>query len=678
MLTRLSMMQKLLLTLAPLTVVVVLAMTLVIRDLVHTGAIEDAVARTQLLAQAEGERVADRLLGPLSGAKTLASLADTRNQFPAGERRSYFNAILAQFLKDRPDLLGVWMVWEPDAFDGQDAFYAGTEGHDATGRFVPYWYRDGQTLKLTPVENYATPGAGDFYLKTREMGSPQILDPYVYEIQGKEELLTTISAPIKEAGRVVGVVGIDLLSAGLQEKVSQIRPFNGVSALFTASGEIVAHPDPSRVGKNARDTEREIHGDKIEELLAALERGESYVNRRQTPMMGGESLIVTESFALGDTGQHWGFGMALPVDKVLAASNAIIGRILLIGALGLALLIGLMVLLSRGISKPLVGVAAALQDIASGDGDLTQRLPVHGKDEVAMLATGFNAFVEKIQELVKEVGGASSQLSAAAEQLSMSSGSMGQEVQRQHLETDQVATAMNEMTATVQEVASHANDAAQAARDARTETSQGADVVKETIAVIQRLDTEIERAAEVIQRLESDSDAIGTVLEVIRGIAEQTNLLALNAAIEAARAGEQGRGFAVVADEVRSLASRTQDSTKEIQAMIERLQGGANNAVTVMTNGRSLSSETVGQAGRAGESLNVINDMIGRIDDMNTQIASAAEEQSAVAAEIDRNVSTIAQSVDSSARGANELVASSEALAQLAADLQTRVDRFKI
>jgi methyl-accepting chemotaxis protein len=237
---------------------------------------------------------------------------------------------------------------------------------------------------------------------------------------------------------------------------------------------------------------------------------------------------------------------------------------------------------------------------------------------------------------------------------------------------------MNQMTATVQEVASHAARAAESARQADEEAQDGKRIMQQTLNAMDTLANEVENAAGVIHSLEKESEEIGSVLDVIRGIAEQTNLLALNAAIEAARAGEQGRGFAVVADEVRTLASRTQASTQEIQNMIERLQAGANNAVKAMEAGQTQARKGVEQASLAGASLETITQSVTTISDMNMQIASAAEEQSSVADEINRNIATISQSADNTAHGSQQTAIAGDELARLAAELRELVGHFKV
>jgi len=334
--------------------------------------------------------------------------------------------------------------------------------------------------------------------------------------------------------------------------------------------------------------------------------------------------------------------------------------------------------ISRMVAMNILNVATSLEDMARGEGDLTQRLKTSGDDEVGKLVNSFNTFVGRLQGLIGDIVGSIAQLSAAAEEMSAVSAESNDNVTRQQAETTQVATAMNEMTTTVQEVARNATQASSAAHNASNEADGGRRVVDETIASIKALADEVETAAKTIQKLENDSETIGSVLDVIRGISEQTNLLALNAAIEAARAGEQGRGFAVVADEVRTLASRTQESTLEIQTMIERLQSGAAQAVEVMEQGRNQAKVSVENATRAGESLHAITESVTTISAMNTQIASTAEEQSAVAVEIDRNVANISQLGDQTSGGARQTASSSQEMAGLAVQLQSLVGQFKV
>ncbi|HLV17989.1 MAG TPA: methyl-accepting chemotaxis protein, partial [Pseudomonas sp.] len=276
-------------------------------------------------------------------------------------------------------------------------------------------------------------------------------------------------------------------------------------------------------------------------------------------------------------------------------------------------------------------------------GDLVHRVEYRGRDELGKIAGSFNTMADQMQDTIRELAKAVEQLAAASAQTAAVSTQTSEGIHRQHLETDQVATAMHEMSATVQDVASNAASAAHAAEKADTEAERGQQVVAQSVQVIDSLAREVERAAQVIGELEDASATISSVVDVIRGIAEQTNLLALNAAIEAARAGEAGRGFAVVADEVRSLASRTQQSTEEIRAMIEKVQDGARRAVEVME--KSCQKAEAGREQLADTSavLAQITNAVATINDMNAMIASAAEEQSSVAEEINRNITNVSE-----------------------------------
>ena len=338
---------------------------------------------------------------------------------------------------------------------------------------------------------------------------------------------------------------------------------------------------------------------------------------------------------------------------------------------------GLGIFLAGNITKPITRLSKTMRDVES-DNDVTIRSNINSRNETGDMARAFNGMLEKFEALIQQVISSSTQLSAAAEEVSTVAQDSAHSVGQQRMETEQVATAINEMTATVQEVARSAQAAAGAAMNADNEAKSGKSVVTDTSSAIEKLAKDVEQAAVVIQGVEEDSENIGSVLDVIKNIAEQTNLLALNAAIEAARAGEQGRGFAVVADEVRTLASRTQESTTEIETMIEKLQAGSKHAVEVMEQGRLQAQKGAEMASEAAESLDAIVRSVSTINEVNTQIASAAEEQSAVSEEINKNVVNISQIAEQTAKGAEQTTAASTGLAQLATNLQELIRQFKV
>lgn len=344
------------------------------------------------------------------------------------------------------------------------------------------------------------------------------------------------------------------------------------------------------------------------------------------------------------------------------------------------LLIGSLILIiaaQRAISaitRGVTGLDDGMEQLASGD--LTTRIDYSANDELGKIIQNFNLMTAQLRDAFSEFSSATTQVAAAAEQTSTVTEQTNGGIQQQQVQTEMVATAMNQMNATVHEVAKNAAHAAEAAGVADGEAANGREVVQQTIAGINKLSIEVKDSADAIREVEKDSEQIGSVLDVIKTIAEQTNLLALNAAIEAARAGEQGRGFAVVADEVRTLASRTQESTTEIESTISKLQNGSRHAVVAMEQSLEQTRQSVGQAELAGNALDAISQAISLINDMNTQIATASEEQSAVADEINQNIVAISDISGQTAQGADQTAESSQQLADLSIELQTAVNKF--
>ena len=330
------------------------------------------------------------------------------------------------------------------------------------------------------------------------------------------------------------------------------------------------------------------------------------------------------------------------------------------------------------IVKPLRNTQKLIKGLAEGEGDLTVSLPVNNSDEINTLHLHINAFIGSLRNMISIIVGEVQHLEQQSSTLHQQSSEMSQSSFNLSQNTTQVATAMNQMSATVHEVSRSANEAAKAAENGRNEADHGFDVVKEAVTGIGNLSSEVENAAGVITRLAEGSERISTVLDVINGIAEQTNLLALNAAIEAARAGEQGRGFAVVADEVRTLASRTHQSTLEIREMIDMVQNSTKDAVSAMSRGQEAATISVQQAEAVGSSLNTIIEKVSAISDMTTQIASAAEQQSCTAEEINKNLETINEITNDSASTANDTTTSSSEITEMTTRLNNLVGQFKI
>ncbi|MAK73181.1 MAG: methyl-accepting chemotaxis protein [Pseudomonadota bacterium] len=666
----------------------------------------DDLVRDRVMAIAGGEqaRIRRYLEYPLTVATQLAQLNSMLGQIqddgmPALMMgREEMTRVIRMTLEQSPQLWDAYVGWEPNSLDNLDSFFEGveTDGYNGTGRYMPMWFRnENGTLSLealgdmeneTILENGVR--AGEYYLCPRETLKPCVIDPAPYEVGGKTVLLASFTVPIVSDGEFMGIAGADLsmefLQQMLHESNQDLYDGQGEQALVSASGRLVAF-----TGEGAKP------GDHASLVLDQMEMDAiAAVGRSNEPLFqieseGVDHLQLIMPVTLPGTDVRWSLLIKLPLAVVMQDFNQLDTELtdmrqqdsMLLTGIGLLVALaglGVMVLLAYGLAKPARQLVAMLDDIAKGEGDLTKRLNVERADELGDIARGFNAFLDKLQGMIREVVGSVQQVTDASEHTADIALRTNDGVQRQLSEIDLVATAVTEMTATAQDVARNASQAASAAQNADGSASHGREVVRATSETIQNLSQDIQRAVDSVQALARDSENITGILDTIRGIAEQTNLLALNAAIEAARAGEQGRGFAVVADEVRNLAQKTQSSTEEIQHMIEQLQNGTRETVKVMEQSRARTDQSVLQAEEADAALTSITQAVSVINDMNNQIASAAEEQSAVAEDINRNVMTIDTVAKDVAKGADEASQASASLTKLAEHQRRLINQFKV
>ncbi|MBC3301667.1 methyl-accepting chemotaxis protein [Pseudomonas sp. SWRI18] len=626
--------------------------------------------------------------------KDLRNLAAKRSLEP-GALREELNQSLQTTFERNSKVLGVWLSFEPNGLDGKDSEFIDDKARASNekGRFSSYWSRAGgqgqntimveEDLTKTTLNLSGTP-YNIWYTCPRDTRSVCLLDPYEDTVGGTPVLMTTISLPLIVDGKVIGVVGLDIALNSLQAltDAAQKTLFEGATHLeiISSTGLIAAYSgEPAKVGKNLIDI-LGAEGKEIVQLLAS----DSYVNREQ-----GDTIRAVYPVKPIADAKAWGVVIKLPKHVMLADALKLQGlldeaqasgtlKALLVGA-GAGLLGLLLIwLTATGVTRPINSVAAMLKDIASGDGDLTQRLAYAKKDELGELVNWFNRFLDKLQPTIAQIKQSITDARGTADQSSAIARQTSEGMQVQFREIDQVATASNEMSATAHDVANSASNAASAARGADQSAREGMSIIEKSTRDITTLAEEVSKAVGEVEALAVNSEQIGSVLEVIRSIAEQTNLLALNAAIEAARAGESGRGFAVVADEVRNLAKRTQDSVEEIRLVIERIQSATRGVVATMHSSQSQAQSNAGQIHQAVQALGKISEAVTVISDMNLQIASAAEQQSAVAEEVNRNVSAIRTVTETLTGQATESAAISSQLNALASQQMKLMDQFKV
>ncbi len=447
--------------------------------------------------------------------------------------------------------------------------------------------------------------------------------------------------------------------------------------LNDAGPVMLMHVSAKLTGKNVGDL-TDVEGTKIfvEMVKIVKEKGEGFVPYKWNKP-GLDKPIQKISFVKGFTPWKWMIGSGTYIDDIDAIFASQRNTLLTYALIIIVIIAILGYFIGRSIIVPTFEASNLMKDIAQGDGDLTHTLDNNGRDEISRLAHYFNKFTIKMRASLSDVSDNSNQVLAHAESVANASQSAQSLTQHQNDITAQVATAMEQMTSQIRDVSNNASSAEQAANDARTNTSSGKAVVSNTINQIQSLSSNIDEVSKVIAALATESDNIGSVLDVIRGIAEQTNLLALNAAIEAARAGEQGRGFAVVADEVRTLANRTEQSTNEIQQMIQKLQSGAQEAVSAVKISQNISSQAVEHTSKADDSLSEIDRLMEVISEMNTQIARATEQQTQAADEVNLRINDLAGMTDESLATSAQLSDASLQLKSSSDNMSEVVSRFK-
>ncbi len=488
--------------------------------------------------------------------------------------------------------------------------------------------------------------------------------PYADASSG--QLIISLAEPIN-TGSVKGVIAGDISINSLVTNVNSIAREGVYGILVDGDGNLIAHKDPRLTLKPATELAANLTKVEIQRLATA---GESV----QMTISGQESIVYLAPIP----GYDWYFGLVYDKATAFAGSDQQLWQSMVATLIQLLIVAGGAALIITRALQPLAAMGDAVAELSQGHGDLTRRIQIKSDDEVGAVARQINLFIEMLQTMMADIANSAHELDGQARQSHNLTSHNDQSLARQQSEISQIATAVHEMSATATEVASNAEQAAAAAHASSENCEHGKQVIACNQQSITKLAGQVEQASNIIQELEKNAQEINTILSTIQGIAEQTNLLALNAAIEAARAGEQGRGFAVVADEVRVLSKRTHSSTEEIRSMIETLQRNTQQAVNTMHQSQQLAKNSVDDAQNATQALEQITHAIGDISDMATQISSAAEEQRAVTDEVGRNIQATKDVTDElslAANNANQLAAQ---LKDIAARINEQVNNFHV
>ncbi|HLA32983.1 MAG TPA: methyl-accepting chemotaxis protein [Pseudomonas sp.] len=599
----------------------------------------------------------------------------------AAPLREHLTAQIRSILDDNPALLSSYVVFLPDALDGRDAAFIGrtASGSNERGRFAPVWFRQGpQALEQvaaaeeTLIDDASMADgkpARSWFDCPQRTGAACLLSPYLDSTSGTPLLLTSLTLPVRIEGQVVAVLGIDIQLEQLQalaQRTQQALPGQAGAVWILSAADLVAAAtaDAGTLGQHwlppaASEQVDGLADVEAEQTFRPIPTAEPWRVRVQVPAAQAFAPITALQNALRDQLHH-----AIRLELMLGG---------IVGLLGL-LLVGFA---SRAVVRPLQGMAVMVNELVEGEGDLSRRIAYTRRDELGAVTQGMNRFLDVLQPIIASVKASMETLSAAAVRSAAGARANLNAMERQRGGIDQVATAMQQMNLSAHEIARDTVSASLATDSILRTIEDGTELIERTTAIVARQGEELAATNQQVGSLSLKSERIGVVLSLIRDIAEQTNLLALNAAIEAARAGDQGRGFAVVADEVRALARRTHDSTEEIEGLIGSLQRMAAGAVEQMESSRTLTQGTVTLAGQAGAALGRITQAVSTIEQMNQQIAAAAEEQSAVADSISESITRVRDIGEQSASASEQTAASSAELARLGGELQGLVAQFR-
>ena len=631
----------------------------------YNAVLEQGDIRAKRTAELAAKTVSQHLDHSMTTALGLRHVLEGLRSHGATDRDAV-NAILRRQLDGNPALLGLFTGWEPDAFDGDDEQFANTPGHDASGRLVPYWNRGDGSLAVEPLVDYDQAGAGDYYQTPKRTGQAFVSDPYEYEVGGRKMLIASLVHPIMVGGRFHGIAGADIALDAMGQWLGGIKPFGvGHVTVLSQSGTIVYGPDRSAVGKMASTLPAAA--------LNALARGEEY---RWLDDAGISHFL--ERIDIKGAERAWGAIVSVPQHVITASADQLLRTAIMLGLLSLALTAGVIFTLLTALTRPLNQLAGAMEELAGGEGDLTRRLDIRSNDELGRVAGSVNAFLSTLQRMFVEVRDQSTTLEHGLRTVTQATQQVASSSRTLAGTSSSNAATVEQVTVSIGHIAEHAREADETMLHTSAVSRRSAAAVGAMEQQMQGIGSTMEGLAASLSGLEQRSEQIAGVAQVIRDIADQTNLLALNAAIEAARAGEQGRGFAVVADEVRKLAERTGSATLEIRATIESIRNETQAAVDGMKQARKAVDLGMVKAHEVAGEIGSIETQMDQAAGRVREIAEATQEQSAAATQLAQSIeeaSLMVQTTDEAIQDASNTI---DELGQTADRLGKLVGRFRL